>query len=65
MGTGLGKTSSNKHIRDLTKLRRRRQGDRQKNKRFNKQNNNSTRASRFFVHSFAVPTQQRREMTTL
>ena len=29
---------------------------------FNEQNNNSARASRFFVHFFAVPTQLRREM---
>ena len=50
-------------IRDLTKLRRRRQGERQKSKRFNEQNNNSARASRFFVHFFAVPAQLRREMT--
>ena len=53
------------YIRDLTKLRRRLQGERQKNNRFNEQNNNSARASRFFVHFFAVPAQQRREMTTL
>ena len=50
-------------IRDLTKLRRRRQGERQKSNRFNEQNNNSARASRFFVHFFAVPAQLRREMT--
>ena len=31
--------------------------------RFNEKNNNSARASRFFVHFFAVPTQLRREMT--
>ena len=49
--------------RDLTKLRRRRQGERQKNNRFNEQNNNSARASRFFVHLFSVPVQVRREMT--
>ena len=41
--------------RDLTKLRRRRQGERQKTNRFNEQNNKSARASRFFVHFFAVP----------
>ena len=35
-------------IRDLTKLRRRRQGERQKNNRFNEQNNNPARASRLF-----------------
>ena len=50
--------------RDLTKLRRRRQGERQKNNRFNEQNNNSARASRISVHFFAVPAEQRREMTT-
>ena len=35
-------------FRDLTKLRRRRQGERQKNNRFNEQNNNPARASRLF-----------------
>ena len=49
--------------RDLTKLRRRRQRERQKSNRFNEQNNNSARASRLFVHFFAVPAQLRREMT--
>ena len=49
--------------RDLTKLWRQRQGERQKNNRFNEWTNNSTRASRFFVHFFAVPAQQRHEMT--
>ena len=34
-----------------------------KNNRFSKQNNNSARASRFFVHFFAVSAQLRREMT--
>ena len=43
-------------------LRRRRQGERQTSNRFNKKNNNSTRASRFFVHFFAVLAQLRREM---
>ena len=43
--------------RDLTELRWRRQGERQKSNRFNEQNNNSARASRFFVHFFAVPAQ--------
>ena len=42
-------------IRDLTKQGRRRQGELQKN--------NSARASRFFVHFFAVPVHLRREMT--
>ena len=48
--------------RDLsTKLRRRRQRQRQrqrqhqKSNKFYEQNNNSARASRFFVHFFAVP----------
>ena len=50
-------------IRDLTKLRRRRQGDRQKSHRFNEQNNTFANASRFFVHFFDVPSQLRREMT--
>ena len=49
---------------DLRKLRRRQQGERQKSNRFNEQNNNSARASRFFVHFFAVPAQLRREITT-
>ena len=34
-----------------------------KNNRFNEQNNNSARASRFFVHFFAFTAQPRREMT--
>ena len=51
--------------RDLTKLRRRRQGESQKNNRPNERNNNSARASRFFAHFFAVPAQQRREIATL
>ena len=51
--------------RDLTKPRRRRQRERQKNNRFNEQKNNSARASRFFVHSFAFTAQLRREMTKL
>ena len=34
--------------------RRRRQRERQKSNRFNRENNNSARASRFFVHFFAV-----------
>ena len=33
-----------------------------KNNRFNEQNNNSARASRFFVHFFAFTAQLRREM---
>ena len=45
-------------IRDLTKLRRGRQLQRQK-----AINNNSARASRFFVHFFAVSAQLRLEMT--
>ena len=49
--------------RDLTKLRRRRQRERVKPNGFHEQNNNSARASRFFVHFLAVPAQQRREMT--
>ena len=44
------------YITDLTKLRRRRQRERQKSTKFYEQNNNSARASRSFVHSgFAVP----------
>ena len=50
-------------IRDLTKLLRRRQGERRKGNRSNEQNNNSAHVSRFFVHFFAVPAQLRREMT--
>ena len=51
-------------IRDLTKLGRRRQGERRKSNRCNEQNNNSAHVSRFFVHFFAVPAQLRREMIT-
>ena len=45
------------------KLRRRQQAERQKSNRFNEQNNNSPRASRFLVHFFAVPAQLQREVT--
>ena len=41
-------------IRDLKIRRRRRQRGHQKSSRFNIQNNNSARASHFFVHFFAV-----------
>ena len=42
-------------IRDLTKLRQRRQGERRKSNRSNERNNNSAHVSSFFVHFFAVP----------
>ena len=42
-------------LETFKKLRRRRQGKRQESNRFNEKNNNSARASRFFVHFFAVP----------
>ena len=45
--------------RDLTKLRRRRQRERQKNNRFNEQNDNF---ARFFVHLFVIPAQVGLEM---
>ena len=52
--------------RDLTKLRQRRQRERKKKtkkkNRFNEQNNNFARVSRFFVHFFVIPAQLRREM---
>ena len=48
--------------RDLTNLRRRLQGERQKSNGFNEQNSNSARALRFFVHFFTVPAQLRREI---
>ena len=49
--------------RDLTKLRRRRQRERQKYNRFNEPNNNFARASSFFcTFTFAIPAQLRREM---
>jgi len=41
--------------RNLTKLRLRRQRERQKRNKVNDQNNDCARASRFFVHLFAVP----------
>ena len=41
--------------------RRGRQGERQKNNRFNKQNNNFARASHYFVHFVPVFTRLRRE----
>ena len=48
-------------IRDLKIRRRRRQRGRQKSNRFNNQNNNFARASRFFVHFFAVTARLRRD----
>ena len=48
---------------DLSKLRWRRQRERLKSNRFYEQNKNSARASRFFVHFFAVPAQIRRDIT--
>ena len=49
--------------RDLTKLRQRMQRARLKPNRCYEQNNNSARASRFFVHFFAVTAQLQHEMT--
>ena len=48
---------------ELTKLRRRQQRQRQKATVLVSKKNNSARASRFFVHSFAVPARLPREMT--
>ena len=49
-------------IRDFKIQPRGRQREREKkNKRFNKQNNNFARASRFFVHFFPVFARLRRE----
>ena len=50
-------------IKDFKMPRRRRQRERQKGNRLNKQNINSARASRFFVHFFAVTARLRRENT--
>ena len=47
----------------LTKPRRQRQREGQESNRLNEQNNNSARASHFFVHFFAFTEQPRREMT--
>ena len=47
--------------RELKIRRRRRQQERHKSNRFNNQNNNFARASRFFVHFFAVIARLRRE----
>ena len=47
--------------RDFKMPRRRRQRERQKSNWLNKQNNNSARASRFFVHFFTVTTRLRGE----
>ena len=47
--------------RDFKIQRRGRQRERPKNKRFNKQNNNFSRASRFFVHFFPDFARPRRE----
>ena len=46
---------------DFKIQRRGRQRERQKNNRFNKQNNNFARASHFFVHFFPVFARLRRE----
>ena len=43
------------YIGDFNMSRRRRQRECQKSNGFNRENNNSARASRFFVHFFAVP----------
>ena len=47
--------------RDLKIKRRRRQRERHKSNKFNKENNNFARASRFFVHFFDVFARLRRE----
>ena len=47
--------------RDLKIRQRRRQRELHKSNRFNNQNNNFARASRFFVHFFAVTARLRRE----
>ena len=47
--------------REFKIQQRGRQRERQKNNRFNKQNNNFARASHFFVHFFPVFTRLRRE----
>ena len=49
------------NIRDFKIQRRGRQRERQKNERFNRQNNNFARASDFFVHFFPVFARLRRE----
>ena len=54
----------NIYFRDLTKVRRGQQRERLKTiGLMSKLNNNSARASHFFVHSFAVPAQLRGEVT--
>ena len=58
-----GELSRCENNRGCTKLRRQRERERQKSNRFNVQNNNFARASRFFVHFFAVLARLRREMT--
>ena len=45
----------------LNMPRPRRQREHQKSHRLNRQNNNSARAARFFVHFFAVTARLRRE----
>ena len=47
------------NIRDFKMPRRQREG--QKSNRLNRQNKNSARASRFFVHFFAVTARLRQE----
>ena len=48
-------------FREVTQRRRRRQRERQKRKGCDWQNNNFARASRFFVHFFAVVARLQRE----
>ena len=55
------KTVSKGLIRDFKIQRWRRQRGRQKSNTFNNQNNNFARASRFFVHFFAVTARLLRE----
>ena len=56
-----GTSRSHISIRDLKIRRRRRQRGRQKGNKFNNQNNNFARASRFFLHFFAVTARLRRK----
>ena len=49
--------------KELKQRRRRRQRERQKTIGLDKQNSNFARASRFFVHFFAVVARQQREST--
>ena len=61
MSSSFGRPVALTHCGDFKIQRRGRQRERQKTERFNERNNNFSRASRFFVHFFAVFARLRRQ----